>query len=384
MNILMVASDNDRASGAFLSMVRLTEILRNEFGHNVYIVVSRDGNGELLLNERNIPYFNIRAYNWIIKLSEVNNVIKNLEMEIKFLLNNISIYKLKKLINELDIDVVHINTSWTYVGAIAAKKCGIPYVWHIREFLEEDQKVTIKNKKYGYKVISGASRIISISDSIKKKYVDILKTNNLRLIYNGIDEGRFYSSEHEVFKSEQLTFVIVGTINESKGQRQLIEACGILKKRGINSFLLEIVGVGKEDYLHEMEKLIEINDLKNNVHFCGYQSTVEKFYKMADITFVCSKAEAFGRVTVEAMMSGSLVIGANTAATKELIKHMETGLLYEENNVIDLADKVEWALSNRMFATKVAYAGREYMLENMTAKSNAYNINALYQEIVMK
>ena len=126
MNILMVASDNDRASGAFLSMVRLTEILRNEFGHNVYIVVSRDGNGELLLNERNIPYFNIRAYNWIIKLSEVNNVIKNLEMEIKFLLNNISIYKLKKLINELDIDVVHINTSWTYVGAIAAKKCGIP------------------------------------------------------------------------------------------------------------------------------------------------------------------------------------------------------------------------------------------------------------------
>ena len=78
------------------------------------------------------------------------------------------------------------------------------------------------------------------------------------------------------------------------------------------------------------------------------------------------------------------VIGANTAATKELIKHMETGLLYEENNVIDLADKVEWALSNRMFATKVAYAGREYMLENMTAKSNAYNINALYQEIVMK
>lgn len=51
------------------------------------------------------------------------------------------------LMRSRDIDIVHINTSWTYVGALAAKKAKIPFIWHIREFLEEDQDRRIWKRK---------------------------------------------------------------------------------------------------------------------------------------------------------------------------------------------------------------------------------------------
>lgn len=41
--------------------------------------------------------------------------------------------------------------------------------------------------------------------------------------------------------------------------------------------------------------------------------------KKIDVELVCSRSEAFGRVTIESMMSSNPVIGANTGGTKELI-----------------------------------------------------------------
>lgn len=45
---------------------------------------------------------------------------------------------------------------------------------------------------------------------------------------------------------------------------------------------------------------------------------------------VASKAEAFGRVTAEAMFAGCLVIGRNTAGTKE---QFDNGLLFSQREI---------------------------------------------------
>ena len=53
-----------------------------------------------------------------------------------------------------------------------------------------------------------------------------------------------------------------------------------------------------------------------------------------DIALVASCSEAFGRVTVEAMLAGMLVIGADVAGTSELICDGVNGILYEDDNQI--------------------------------------------------
>lgn len=54
--------------------------------------------------------------------------------------------------------------------------------------------------------------------------------------------------------------------------------------------------------------------------------------KTVDFEVMCSKFEAFGRVTVEALRSGKLFIGANTGATSEIVEDGITGYVYPVGN----------------------------------------------------
>lgn len=382
MNILFVTSDNNTASGAFLSMVRLASILKYQHKHNVYVILPKEGNGQELLKEQGIPFYVVRSYNWIVRMSDSKKAKTRIENNVKRVLNIRAVWESAHLIKKLKIDIVHINTSWTYVGVLAATKCSVPVIWHIREFLEEDQNVMIWNREKGYELMKSAKHIVTISDSIYQKYYKILDKNKMVTILNGIDETIFYSPNHSIFRDEQYKFLIVGTISESKGQIQLINACKCLKEKGYSNFKVQIVGRGKDDYVDALKQKVKVYDLGSIIDFCGYHSHVADYYKTADVTFVCSKAEAFGRVTVEAMLGGSLVIGANTAATIELIDDKKTGLLYECESDSDLADQIEWVMNHKEEASSIARKGQQYMLDNMTAKINAQKINSIYKKIM--
>lgn len=134
----------------------------------------------------------------------------------------------------------------------------------------------------------------------------------------------------------------------------------------------------------ECERILNEAGLKDRVTYFGYQLKVAEFLKQADIAFTCSKSEAFGRITVEAMMSGCLAVGANCAGTAELIRNGETGLLfdYRPGEWDDLLQKMEIALSAPEASRRMAAAGRDDMIVHMTADRNAAEIASLYKEIM--
>lgn len=321
----------------------------------------------------------MRSYSWIVDSRKKRTVKEELIIAVKKLLNLKCINECVNIARNEKIDLIHINTLWSYVGAETAKKCKLPYVWHIREFLEEDQNAMIWNKEKGYKLISNADQVICISESVKKKYSGLLNTRRIRTIYNGIDSS-FYSGRENLLLEDKMTFLIVGSVNENKGQDQIVKACVKLLKSGFDQFKLYIVGKSGNNFQEKLQTMIP-NEFNDRFSFEGVRGNVKDYFESADITFVCSKAEAFGRVTVEAMLSGSLVIGSNTGGTAELIKDNETGYLYEYGNVDELADKILYVQNNREKARQVAAAGREYMMENMTAEANAKNVNSVYREL---
>lgn len=87
------------------------------------------------------------------------------------------------------------------------------------------------------------------------------------------------------------------------------------------------------------------------------------------------------RVTVEAMMGGCVVIGANTGGTIELIEDSKTGYLYESGNVDSLMEKIIYVLENKKIANDIAKSGQAYMLSNMTAEKNADAIYDVYRTL---
>lgn len=377
--VLFIASDNDSTSGAFRSMVVLCNLLQEKFGLDICVVLPKNGDGVNLLKASKIRYTIIDSEDWIILQSASESQKKN-KLRKMHNINSRAVSTLKRFVKGEKFDLIHINTSYSYVGAIVANQLNIPLVWHIREFLEEDQSRTMVNRIKGYKLMSRANAVVAISDSIFNKYKAILNSD-IRRIYNGIAIESFYNQDKTILNKEKTILVCVGTIDEYKGQGIAVEALFNLKKSSKNDIELWLIGNDRTEYADRLRAFIASNGLSENVKFLGRRQDVAELYQQSDIACVCSKAEAFGRITVEAMMSGNLVIGADTAGTKEIIEDGVDGLLFKSGDSDSLYNKIKFALDNKEEARKLAKHGRQTAIEKFTADRNAEEIYNLYQEI---
>ena len=239
--IMFVPSDNNATSGAFLSMVKLCTILKLR-GYDILVLLHCNGNGEELLKQHSIRYIKVYSFNWFIpyKPKSIKRMIKKwlcyIWMPLTYFINKLSILKIEQIIEKEKIDIIHINTSCTYVAAISAIHKQIPFVWHIREFLEEDQERTIWNKKLAKKLMNSSSAVITISNSLQKKYKSFLDNNNIYRVYNGIDSEKFSVINRKILQKEKISLLMVGSINKDKGQPQAIDACKELLEKNIRNF----------------------------------------------------------------------------------------------------------------------------------------------------
>lgn len=380
--ILFISSDNNKVSGAFLCLVSLCDVLKNKHGLDVFVVLPFFGNGKSLLDEKNIPNYTINSFGWGIELSRKRDAKCLKEISDKKLVNEGAIKKIREFIRVNDVDIVHINSSYSYVGAIAALDENVPFVWHIRELLEEGQNNTMWDRKKGNKLINDSNRVIAISDSIHEKYSHVIDLDKLVTIYDGIDEEIFYNPQKEILNQGTVKFIFIGNVAEYKGIYDFCEACIKLYENGFEDFEVLIVGAGEDKDINNVKDNFIKAKMDDKVTFFGYQKDVTKFLKQSDVFCMCTRFEAFGRTTVEAMMAGNLVIGANTGGTKDLIDDKKTGLLYNQGSASDLYEKMKWIIENKQKSKEIAKAGQDYMVENMSSERNADEIYDLYQEIL--
>ena len=383
--VMFCSSDNSAGSGAFRSMAALASLLKNRHHIKSLVVLPHPGDGTELLDEAKIPYILVPSCTWTVPLDIDTRKARNSRtMVSSILVNHGAIRKLTKLILAYGVDIVHVNTTWTYVGALAAKKCGVPCVWHLREFLEEDQGRTIWSRQAGSRIMANADRVVAISASIQRKYRDVISPDRLVTILNGIDTGLYFRPNHAVFEKKPYEFVFLGNFRKHKGHVEFSKACASLYRDGCRMFRVCFVGGGDKDVRDECDRIFVRTGMQNIVSYLGFQKHPEVFLEKADVAFMCSKSEAFGRVTVEAMMAGCLVIGAATAGTLELITDGETGLLfeYEESGFTNLAEKMKEAIDNPNRSRRIAEAGRSFAVEHFTAERNAYEIAELYRGLI--
>ncbi len=376
VDVLLMASDNNSSSGAFLCLADLSVEL-SKYGIKNVIVLPEYGNGEKILLSKNIDFVYIPSRDWAKKLDRVSYVSK--DMKIVQEVNTKAVLEIESFIVQHQVKLVHNNTSYTYVGAVAAKNKKIPFVWHIRENIYEQGFEFIDYEK-SIKFINQSAKIIAVSSFISRCYQG-LETNNILTCYDGVRIEDYYNAEKQLFKKEKIFITLVGSIAPVKNQRELIEAAYILKKKEIK-FIIQFVGNGDKNYIEELKEIVKEYCLENEIIFAGRTDNVSLFYQEADIIAVCSKAEAFGRTTVEAQLAGCLVIGADIGATPELIEDGKTGFLYQHGNIEDFAEKIICALSEQEISNKIAANGQRHAYNLYTKERNAKEIISLYKEIL--
>ena len=101
-----------------------------------------------------------------------------------------------------------------------------------------------------------------------------------------------------------------------------------------------------------------------HITFRSYTHHLQELRIQSSIVLVCSRMEAFGRVTAEAMMAGKIVIGSNSGGTLEMIgPNEERGYLYQFDHPEELADKIQYALMNEREVLEKEKTAQRFILE---------------------
>lgn len=379
MNILYIGHERD-LNGASRSLLGIIDKLDKE-EINIHVLTSYKG-GKFLneLKKRDVNIVYSKYFRWMIRKDKnrIKWIFKKLIFRFLNIFNIVTILKISDYSRKNNIDIIHSNSSVINIGAYISNITKIPHIFHIREFGEEDFNMyPIFNRKRSFEFINkNSKKIIVISNALLEKYKNNFDSKKIKLIYNGVDNK--FSRKKIKDNKGKYSALIAGRIEEAKGQKEAILAINELKNKGIDNINLVVIGSGDKK---ELNKYIVENGLENLIEIRDYSDSLFEIRKDIDFELVCSKNEAFGRVTIEAMMSSNPVIGANTGGTKELIINEYNGYLYEQGNYKDLAQKILLLINNKKF-NDISNNAFKYSNDRFTSEINAKNILLLYKEIV--
>lgn len=379
MNVLLAATSSESFSGAAKCLVELAKGLRHK-GHQVVVILPSHGDVENLLKQENIDYRVIKQHQaWYV---DIDNKNTNKYQRIKQIANRRAVNTIKKFIRNKHIDIVHENASTAYVAALAAEECRIPVVWHLREFLEEDLGITFFDPKYSEKIMNRATIAVAISEAVKDKWMQCVQIP-IRVIHDGLPIDNYYI-KRKFEAHERLNILIYGRIVPQKGQLFFFRAMAkYVKLYGNEKIHCNWAGMIEDKSYYD--SIIAFQREKGMEEYCNYLGSVSDMKSVlrdTDIVAVCSEMEGFGRVTVESMLSGTIVIGADTGATKELIKEGENGYLYKHHDVDSFVDKLHNILINQKNALQVAKRGQTSAREEYSMDHEINRITRIYKELI--
>lgn len=375
-NILYISNEAE-LGGAATSLIDMLKELKNKMV-NCVVIIPGQGMIEERLQELDVSYYIVnftRGYGIIGKE-------KQEDADLNFYNNYSAAIQLQDIIKKENIQLIHINSSVSNVGAFAALMAGIPYVWHFREMMEEDFDCEFWDKPLKMELIHRSNCIISISKTVQESYKRKYNIESV-CIYNGVDAER-YRGIINWGENQHHNFIITGVISKNKGQWDAVKAIEVLVRKGIRNVHLTLLGSGNGRFVWVMNQYIIQNHLEQYITIVPFQKNLKKYREGNIYAITTSKMEALGRCTIEAMMAGNVVIGADTGGTFEIIGDDKTrGYLYNQGDYENLADVMRQAITDsaetkiKRLVTAQKYAEETFSLENY---SN--NILEIYQKVL--
>ena len=178
----------------------------------------------------------------------------------------------------------------------------------------------------------------------------------------GVDLKRFAPSEQIRSTAEQspLRLLFVGTINQRKGIKYLLEALRLLKTKQVE---LTVCGRVVDDL-----SLFKPFGSQVIVRPSVGRSELIKAYQAADVFAFPSVAEGFGQVLLEALASGLPLLSTTHTAAPDLIDEGIQGFVVEPRRPDLLAQRIDWLLPHRSQIRDMKQAARRRAEEFTWAK----------------
>lgn len=292
------------------------------------------------------------------------------------------LYKYKKHIDSNSYDLIHTNDSrTTLVWGAAARISRTPVVWHVRR---ENSSLIWDT----FRAIL-SERAICVSNSTSEAFEPLSKLVSNTTIHNGVDFERVQRDSNKLNKmigvSDNIDIIAyIGYLSNRKRPILFGEtAISVLTQRQNTHAVM--IGSDKENYSDQINKLVQDQDLSSRVHLLGYRDDVGELLDSIDILVFTSKGdgEAFPRVVIEAMASGTPVISTESAGVVEAIKSGSTGETVPPNiEPADFAEKIITLLNNKCVLEKYSINSVDRAEKEFSSRIVAEKISDIYLDIL--
>jgi glycosyltransferase involved in cell wall biosynthesis len=210
-------------------------------------------------------------------------------------------------------------------------------------------------------------------------------SEKIRVLYGGVDLNKFKYRTPP--KSNSQNILSVGRLVEKKGHHVLMKAFQKIKNKFPNA-TLTIIGRGVlEEEIKTLANQLNLGDsfrLLNHLHkdLIGDQMANADLFCAASLVAADGDVEGIPNTLKEAMATGVPVISTYHAGIPELITNKQEGILVQENNVDELADALEFMLTNRELWETYTSAARQKVEQNFDLNSQLLQQAKFYDELI--
>lgn len=302
------------------------------------------------------------------------------------------VQKLATAIRTQGATVVHVNSSVSLEGALAARMAGVPLVWHIRELIHDPNPAywpLLGRPLTAWVIRRLAHRVVCISRPVAvgvfgEKALKTLPPSCV-IVPNAVDVPIALMSHNELAKTDphtpfQLGFL--GRITPQKGLETLLEALA-----GLQDHPWELCIAGRfvdAAYEHHVHEKITALGIANRVRWEGETADPLSFLRTLDGLAVPSRAEAFGRVVIEALMCGTPVIASAAGGIPEILQpagELPLGTLVHPPTAAGWEQALAQWLADPEGRAELAQQGQQVALTRYTPKAIATQVLAVYQGV---
>lgn len=264
------------------------------------------------------------------------------------------IIPLRRLMQREQVDILHLRSRMpAWIGYLAWKS------------LPEVQRPVLMTTFHGFYSVNAYSAImtrgqaiIAVSKAVQNHIAERYgRTDNVITIPRGVDSDTFTPEKVSVeqlgamrdkwgLEGNSVCIMLPGRMTRWKGQEVFLKSLALVKNDNYQAIL---VGDPDENrsYADELEAMIDKNNLRGKVKMVGHCQDMATAYLLSDIVISASssQAEAFGRVSIEAMAMEKPVIATAHGGSLETVVDGETGWLVKPGDPVDMAKAIETALS---------------------------------------
>ena len=274
--------------------------------------------------------------------------------------------EIQKVVNELNIDIVHSHGYHAAIACCGLKKVKLVATLHDRakeDFLNVFGPFVGRYmlKRY-YSALRRFDANVAVSDSTAEAYSGILP--HLSYVNNGIDTSLFQPlapEEREKLRKSlgipdgASVFVSSGRIEKEKRMEELVSwFAGLPSSLNV---VLYVLGAGSR--LQACRELAEGHD---NIHFTGQLSNVRDYLQASDFYISYSKSEGMSLAVCEGVACGLTPVLSNIPSHHDMVD-MVGGFLFDDFKNIDMSK----ILKNRK-STQLLYeeTTRHFSVQSMT------------------